>query len=48
MSGVVFIDMLMNLEKIGDHITNVAQAILGRLYWSNGGKPYNLEKVKLK
>jgi phosphate:Na+ symporter len=47
LSGVVFTDMLMNLEKIGDHTSNIAQAILGRLSWTNGGRPYNLEKVKL-
>jgi phosphate:Na+ symporter len=35
MSGVVFIDLLMNLEKIGDHLTNIAQAIEGKLSWEN-------------
>ena len=32
-SGIVFLDMISNLEKIGDHITNVAQAVIGRLQW---------------
>lgn len=45
LSGIVFTDMLMNLEKMGDHATNVAQAILGRLSW-NHNHSYNLEKVK--
>lgn len=26
--GIVFIDVLNNLEKIGDHLTNIAQAVL--------------------
>ena len=30
MPGLVFIDMLHNFEKIGDHTYNVAQAITGR------------------
>ncbi|MCX5702279.1 MAG: Na/Pi cotransporter family protein [Candidatus Omnitrophica bacterium] len=28
LSGVVFLDMISNLEKIGDHLTNVAQAVI--------------------
>lgn len=27
LSGVVFLDLISNLEKIGDHLTNVAQAV---------------------
>ena len=34
-SGLIFIDMLMNFEKIGDHLTNIAQAIEGKLSWDN-------------
>lgn len=34
-SGIVFIDLLMNFEKIGDHLTNIAQAIHGRLQWNS-------------
>lgn len=30
-SGVVFLDMISNFEKIGDHLTNVAQAALSGL-----------------
>jgi len=33
LSGLVFLDMVDNLEKIGDHLTNVAQAIIGGLKW---------------
>lgn len=43
LSGLVFIDYLMNLEKIGDHATNVAQAILGKLSWNDDHKPYGKE-----
>jgi len=28
LSGVIFLDMISNLEKIGDHLTNVAQAVI--------------------
>ncbi|MCB1196120.1 Na/Pi cotransporter family protein [bacterium] len=28
LSGVVFLDMLSNMEKIGDHLTNVAEAVV--------------------
>jgi len=34
-AGLVFVDMLMNFEKIGDHLTNIAQAIEGKLSWNN-------------
>jgi len=33
-SGIIFLDMLSNFEKIGDHVANVAQAVKGRLQWS--------------
>jgi len=32
-SGIVFLDMVSNFEKIGDHLTNVAQAVIGKLQW---------------
>ncbi len=28
-TGLVFIDMLTNFEKIGDHVFNVAEAVVG-------------------
>jgi phosphate:Na+ symporter len=34
LSGVVFLDMISNLEKIGDHLTNVAQAVIEGLQWN--------------
>lgn len=33
LSGVIFLDFVNNLEKIGDHLTNVAQAVRGVLHW---------------
>jgi len=32
-SGIVFIDLVDNLEKIGDHLTNVAQGVLEGMRW---------------
>jgi len=37
-SGLIFFDMVMNYEKIGDHFTNIAQAVLGELQWDKGVK----------
>jgi phosphate:Na+ symporter len=34
LSGLVFVSFVDNLEKIGDHITNIAQASLRHLRWS--------------
>ncbi len=34
LSGVIFIDYLANFEKIGDHLTNVGQAIMEGLQWA--------------
>lgn len=33
LSGILFLDFVNNLEKIGDHLTNVAQAVRGILRW---------------
>jgi phosphate:Na+ symporter len=30
-SGIVFLDLIMNFEKVGDHLTNIAQALLDKL-----------------
>jgi len=38
MSAILFIDLLMNFEKIGDHLANIAQAIEGKLSWENNNK----------
>jgi len=32
--GLIFIDMVDNIEKIGDHLTNIAQAVIGGLQWA--------------
>lgn len=32
--GLIFIDLVDNVEKIGDHLTNIAQAIIGGLQWT--------------
>jgi phosphate:Na+ symporter len=32
-AGLIFIDMVDNMEKIGDHLTNIAQAVIGGLQW---------------
>jgi phosphate:Na+ symporter len=31
--GLIFIDLVDNVEKIGDHLTNIAQAVIGGLRW---------------
>jgi len=33
LSGVVFLDIVSNLEKIGDHLANVAQKVIDDLHW---------------
>jgi len=37
-TGLIFIDLVDNMEKIGDHFTNIAQAVIGGLQWD--GYPY--------
>ncbi|MHC4508864.1 MAG: Na/Pi cotransporter family protein [Planctomycetota bacterium] len=37
-AGLIFIDLVDNIEKSGDHLTNIAQAIIGGLQWE-GIKP---------
>jgi len=32
-SGLIFIDLVDNVEKVGDHLTNIAQAVIGGLQW---------------
>ena len=32
-TGIIFIDLVDNVEKIGDHLTNIAQSIIGGLQW---------------
>ena len=35
LQGLIYLDMLANIEKIGDHLTNIAQAVLGNLRWNH-------------
>ncbi|MCP4650656.1 MAG: Na/Pi cotransporter family protein [PVC group bacterium] len=35
LSGIIFLDTISNFEKIADHLTNVAQAVIGKLQWQN-------------
>jgi len=32
--GLIFIDLVDNLEKIGDHLTNIAQSVIGGIQWA--------------
>ncbi len=34
-TGLVLIDFVDNVEKIGDHLTNIAQSVLGGLQWDH-------------
>ncbi|MBN1817440.1 MAG: Na/Pi cotransporter family protein [Sedimentisphaerales bacterium] len=33
-SGIIFIDVVDNIEKIGDHLTNIAQSVIGGIQWA--------------
>jgi phosphate:Na+ symporter len=33
-AGLIFVDLVDNVEKIGDHLTNIAQAVIGGLQWA--------------
>ncbi len=35
-AGIIYIDTVNNLEKIGDHLANVAQAAYNNFHWSGG------------
>ncbi len=45
-TGLIFIDLVDNIEKIGDHLTNIAQAVIGGLQW-DGIEPKILPDVEL-
>jgi len=38
-SGIVFLDFVDNLEKIGDHLSNIAQGVSGQLRWKAHREP---------
>jgi phosphate:Na+ symporter len=33
-AGLIFIDLVDNIEKIGDHLANIAQSVIGGLQWA--------------
>jgi hypothetical protein len=33
-ADLIFIDLVDNVEKIGDHLSNIAQAVIGGLQWA--------------
>jgi phosphate:Na+ symporter len=37
-SGIIFMDFVDNMEKIGDHLTNIAQGVIGEMRWRGGEK----------
>ncbi len=39
MAGLLFIDFVDNMEKIGDHLTNIAQSVIGGLQWDGTSIP---------
>jgi len=42
-SGVIFMDFVDNLEKIGDHLTNVAEGVISKMRWR--GHPSTKESL---
>ncbi len=42
-TGLIFIDLVDNVEKIGDHLTNIAQAVIGGLQWD--GVEFKIHKT---
>lgn len=38
MAGLIYVDLVDNLEKIGDHLSNIAEGIVGGMHW-NGDNP---------
>jgi phosphate:Na+ symporter len=44
LSGIIFNDFVNNIEKIGDHLTNIAQGVLRHLRWS--AEPEYQESLK--
>ncbi len=43
-SGLIFLDFVDYLEKIGDHLTNIAQGLLGGLRWESASTYSHAEK----
>jgi len=38
LAGLIFLDIVDYLEKIGDHLTNIAQGLMGGLRWESSGR----------
>ena len=34
-AGIIYLDIVDNLEKIGDHLTNIAQGVVGKMKWQS-------------
>ncbi|MBU1045374.1 MAG: Na/Pi cotransporter family protein [Candidatus Omnitrophica bacterium] len=47
LSGIVFLDIISNFEKIADHFTNVAEAVAGKLQWSKPVQTIKPQKKQL-
>jgi hypothetical protein len=37
-AGLLFVDLVDNVKKVGDRLTNIAQAVIGGLQWA-GSEP---------
>ena len=37
--GLIFLDVVANLEKVGDHLANVNQAVMGAFHWGEKVEP---------
>jgi phosphate:Na+ symporter len=46
-TGLIFVDLVDNVEKIGDHLANIAQAVIGGLQW-DGIEPKLTASAKAK
>ena len=40
-SGLIFLDFVDYLEKIGDHLSNIAQGLQSGLRWESSGRPHD-------
>jgi phosphate:Na+ symporter len=45
-AGLIFIDLVDNIEKTGDHLANIAQAVIGGLQWA-GVEPKAVPRSRL-